>query len=77
MSKLNLKIFSQRLQFARIMNKNMTQSELAKKCHCSQQKISQMEKAKIEPDFSLINSLSDALGFSVEWLLGLVDFYHK
>ena len=77
MSKLNLKIFSERLQFARIMNGNMTQSELAKKCYCSQQKISQLEKAKIEPDFDLINKLSDALGFSVEWLLGLVDFYHK
>jgi len=77
MSKLNLKIFSERLQFARIMNDNMTQSELAKKCYCSQQKISQLEKAKIEPDFDLINKLSDALGFSVEWLLGLVDFYHK
>ena len=62
-------ILSRRIKEVR-EQKGLSQNELAWKIHCTQGLISLMESGSQEPKLSLVIEICDALGCSVDYLLG-------
>lgn len=50
--------------------KRLSQTELAKLLHVSQQTVTKWETGKSEPSGSAINSIADYFNVSADWLLG-------
>lgn len=63
------KSFADRLKILREEN-NLTQLELAQKFNITSQTISQYERGIRTPDFSLLDSIANYFGVSVDYLLG-------
>lgn len=51
----------------------LTMKELAAKIGCAESTISHYETGRNEPDFATLNAIADALGCTVERLLGLPE----
>jgi transcriptional regulator with XRE-family HTH domain len=63
---------SNRIREARIKN-HLTQEELAEKLHTEKNQISRWENGKSIPRSEYLVSMSNILGVSVDYLLGLSD----
>lgn len=65
----NLKIFSERLRAAR-KSKRLSQTDLAKKADLLPSAVSHFENGRRSPSFNNLRKLADALGVTVDYLLG-------
>ena len=66
------KIFSERLRAARAL-KDLSQTDLAKKTDLQPSAISHFENDRRSPSFDNLKRLADALGVTVDYLLGRAE----
>lgn len=69
---MDKEIFGKRLKETRT-EKRMSLEELASKVGTSKTTLSKYERALREPKITIINSVADVLGVSVDWLIGYED----
>lgn len=65
--------FGERLKQLRL-DKNLTQSQLAKDLQTTQRKVSYWEAEKIEPDLISLCNICDYFGVSADYILGRKDY---
>ena len=66
------KIFSERLKLVR-KEKKLTQKQIAKLLSIDEGAIGHWEHERGQPSFSVLCHLADALGVSLDWLVGRTD----
>lgn len=65
-------VFSERLKQLRAQRK-LSQAQFAKKLNLSQSAVAGWEKCRAEPNYRTLRSIADAMGVSLDYLLGRTE----